>query len=137
MYTADHGIDLESDYGYTAQDGTCQADSKSTAFKNGSLSDVESSNDALVNALAQQPVSVGINGDGIQMYFGGIFDEWDNCDPNSIDHGVLAVAFGSSDGQKTYTIKNSWGSDWGENGYIRFARRDSGVGMCGVTTMAC
>jgi len=135
-YTADHGIDFESDYGYTAEDGYCMAGSNTPAFRNRSYSDVESSNQGLLNALANQPVSVGINGDGIQLYFGGIFDEWDGCDPESIDHGVLAVAFGESQGQKTYTIKNSWGADWGEDGYIRFARRDYGTGMCGVTTQA-
>jgi len=59
-------------------------------------------------------------------YSGGIFA---GCTSNATDHAVTAVGYGTENGVDYWLIKNSWGSDWGENGFIRIKR---GVGMCGV-----
>lgn len=69
------------------------------------------------------------------MYKEGVYNNWD-CLHNQ-NHGVLAVGYSTdvSSGD-FYLIKNSWGATWGENGYIRLARKDSGIGMCGVTENA-
>lgn len=51
--------------------------------------------------------------------------------PSSIDHAVNMVGWGVSDAGKEYWIvRNSWGTAWGENGYIRIAIKDSGNGVC-------
>merc|ERR1712083_602022 len=95
-------------------------------------------NDALVNAIVGQPVSVGIEADDFQYYTSGVFDDWDNCG-TQLNHGVLAVGFGtdSASGKKYWKIKNSWGASWGESGYFRLERREgSGVGICGITKNA-
>jgi len=63
------------------------------------------------------------------MYTGGIMGP-DNCDPHALDHAVFIVGYGHENGKDYWLIKNSWGEDWGENGYFRFER---GVNTCGVS----
>jgi hypothetical protein len=66
-------------------------------------------------------------------YQGGIFDGCDDFDEAEIDHAVTVVGYGRSsktEGYQAYwLIKNSWGIEWGEDGYMRLQR---GVGMCGI-----
>jgi C1A family cysteine protease len=85
--------------------------------------------------VAQQPVSVAIEADTryFQYYSGGILTST-SCGTN-LDHGVLVVGYGTEKGQKYWIVKNSWGSTWGESGYIRIARSDStnDAGICGIS----
>lgn len=79
------------------------------------------------------PISVGVNANqDWQLYKNGIYNpKTENC-PNSngnIDHGVVIVGYGSENGLDYWIIRNSWGNDWGENGYIRISR---GKNTCGV-----
>merc|ERR1712196_205175 len=90
--------------------------------------------DALAAAVEQQPVSVAIEADqrAFQLYSSGVFTS--TCGTN-LDHGVLAVGFGTDGGQDYWKVKNSWGSSWGEKGYIRLGRGsefNSGSGQCGI-----
>jgi len=136
-YEKVNGNMLESAYPYTARDGTCQYDASGVQFTISSYTDVAvDDNSALVAAIAQQPVSVGIEADSFQfqLYMGGIYNHW-NCGTN-IDHGVTAVGYGSQNGSDYYLVKNSWGASWGDKGYIYFARKSTGVGMCGITRQA-
>jgi hypothetical protein len=90
-------------------------------------------NDALAAAVTQQPTSVAIEADEIMFYKGGIFSG--KCG-TQLDHGVLAVGYGSSP-SPYWIVKNSWGVSWGEQGYIRFKRASGkGVGICGITRAA-
>ncbi|KAJ4781393.1 Cysteine protease [Rhynchospora pubera] len=129
------GIDSEEDYAYTAQNGTCDATKTKhfTASITG-YEDVPSFNEtALMNAVANQPVTVSIDAGGLffQFYSSGIFRG--PCGLN-LDHAVTAVGYGG-DGPfgKYWIVRNSWGSTWGEQGYIRMWK-DSGVpsGLCGI-----
>jgi C1A family cysteine protease len=96
--------------------------------------DVAISNDALLSALKEQPVSIALDADPsvFQHYACGIISG--PCDDQSIDHGVLAVGFSSDDSGKQYfRVKNSWSKGWGESGYFRIARNDSAAaGQCGM-----
>ena len=82
-------------------------------------------------AVAQQPTSVLIEADRavFQQYTSGIFDS--TACGTSLDHATLVVGYGSDAGQEYWIMKNSWGTVWGEEGYMRLAIVD-GAGICGI-----
>lgn len=82
-------------------------------------------------ALAKQPVAVTIEADKkvFQSYTGGVLTG-SSCG-TSLDHAVLAVGYGTSNGTPYYLVKNSWGSGWGDKGYIKIGI-ESGKGVCGI-----
>jgi len=127
-----NGICSEADYPYTGQDGTCKT--CTAVSKISSYVDVPQNNeDALQAAVAAQPVSVAIEADqsGFQFYSGGVFSG--TCG-TALDHGVLAVGYGTQDGTLFWKVKNSWGASWGVQGYILMVRQTgSGApGQCGI-----
>jgi len=89
---------------------------------------------ALQSAVAQQPVSVAIEADTrvFQHYTGGVITDT-GCG-RSLDHGVLAVGYGTSEsGIDYWKVKNSWGADWGMEGYVLIERSDRKDGSsCGI-----
>ena len=92
----------------------------------------------MMTALSKQPVSIAIEADqkDFQLYKSGVFTG--SCGTN-LDHGVLAVGYGSLDGQDFYKVKNSWGTTWGADGYILLGRGDEfnkGQGQCGMLLQA-
>ena len=120
-------------YPYTAVDGTCAYDkSKATDVTVASYTHVQENSVAdMKAALAQQPLSVSIEADKLcfQLYSGGVFNNV-KCG-TTLDHAVLAVGYGTEDGQDYWLVKNSWNTTWGDNGYIKIAIVDGG-GICGV-----
>jgi xylem cysteine proteinase len=90
---------------------------------------VPNSETALLSAIVQQPVSVAVEADNFQFYSGGVMNS--PCGTN-LDHGVLAVGYGSVNGDDYYKIKNSWGADWGNHGYMLLARGKYPDGQCGI-----
>jgi C1A family cysteine protease len=125
------GLGSEASYPYTARDGTCR-DVPSVSTISG-FKDLPAGSEAgLMTALQSQPVSIAIEADqsGFQMYKSGVYAG--ECGQN-LDHGVLLVGSGSDGGVNYWRVKNSWGSSWGDNGYIRLARDKN---MCGLANMA-
>jgi len=133
------GLCGESDYPYVSGDGsnpTCEtACSVNSKSKITSFIDVSASSDeAMMTALSKQPVSIAIEADQreFQLYKSGVFTGTCGTD---LDHGVLAVGYGTLDGEDYYLVKNSWGSSWGQDGYIMLGRGsqyNDGDGQCGM-----
>jgi C1A family cysteine protease len=123
----------ESAYPYKAVNQACSYNqAAATPVNVTSFTQVPGSNVAQMKAaLAQQPLSVSIEADTavFQTYTSGILNS--TACGTTLDHAVLAVGWGSENGQEYWIIKNSWSSSWGENGFIRLAIVD-GVGICGV-----
>ena len=63
------------------------------------------------------------------FYNGGILNS--NLCGTTLDHGVTAVGYGVEKGREFYIVRNSWGPDWGDQGYIRIGIAE-GVGICGI-----
>ena len=132
-YVAKYGLESASDYPFTAGKGTCHYDKSKIAVKMKSLAKVHPDQSATLEAaITKEPTLVGFDMTTIAMqYAGGILDT-DKCG-TQINHTMLAVGFGTSgNGQDFYILKNSWGTSWGEQGYMRVAAKASGPGVCGV-----
>jgi C1A family cysteine protease len=129
---ANGGIGSETSYPYTAADGTCKTVPSVATIT--SFTDVPSGSDtALMTAIVQQPISIAVEADqnSFQFYTAGVMTA--ACGSN-LDHGVLAVGYGTLAGSDYYLVKNSWGAAWGSKGYISLGRGSAfGVnGQCGI-----
>jgi len=123
-----NSIDTEANYPYVAKDQTCKT--KEGVYKITNYKNVpHRSSTALVNACNIQPISVAIDAEKIMKYSGGVFSN--KLCGEQLDHGVLLVGYT----QDTWKVKNSWGTNWGMQGYILFNRTalpDIAGGMCGI-----
>jgi C1A family cysteine protease len=129
------GLCTEGDYPYvsgtTLTAGTCKTCTPVKGSQVSGWTDLDATNQAMVNALAVQPVSIAIEADqrAFQFYSGGVFPA-SECG-NNLDHAVLAVGYDAN----SYRVKNSWGTSWGDAGYIYFEKSDAAEkvgGTCGM-----
>jgi C1A family cysteine protease len=135
-YTAVYPLVTYSDYPYTSGTtlvkGTCSYDATQAVAGASSYTYVTANDpDAMKVALAQQPLAVSIDASSLnfQLYQGGIINST-NCG-TSLDHAVLVVGWGTDSGTEFWLVKNSWGTSWGDNGYVRIAIA-TGYGICGI-----
>lgn len=127
------GIDKEENYPYEARNDNCRFNYAWTGATMNNYQDVPAGNEgALADALNKQPVSIAIDAShtSFQLYGSGIYFEG-ACNPNNLDHGVLAVGYGSDNGDY-FIVKNSWGNGWGMNGYLWMSRNRGN--NCGVAS---
>ncbi|KAK4759155.1 hypothetical protein SAY87_022286 [Trapa incisa] len=135
QYIKRNGLTSEANYRYKEAGGKCNARkaAKKAAMIAGYEDVPKKSEKALLQAVANQPVSIAIEGGGFmfRFYSGGVFTG--SCGTD-VDHAVTVVGFGRSSARKKYWIlKNSWGTGWGEKGYMRIQRDvRSKAGLCGL-----
>ncbi|KAF5448182.1 hypothetical protein F2P56_028738 [Juglans regia] len=133
------GIDTEEDYQYRARDGACDPNRKNARVVTiDGYEDVpENDEDSLKKAVANQPISVAIEAGGraFQLYESGVFT---GLCGTQLDHGVVAVGYGTENGTDYWLVRNSWGPRWGEDGYIKMERNvaDTTTGKCGIAVEA-
>ncbi|KAF5810867.1 putative actinidain [Helianthus annuus] len=134
------GLNSEEAYPYTSsngRDGKCDKEkSQISVVSISSYVEVESNEDAVLCAVAKQPVTIGICGSAydFQLYTGGIYNGQCSSSAYSLDHAVLIVGYGTQDGEDYWIVKNQWGTYWGLEGYV-LMKRGSDVnknGVCGM-----
>lgn len=133
------GLTTGAKYPYRAEAGNCDVTMASApVVAIDGYEDVPANDEnALMKAAANQPISVAIDAGGydFQFYSEGVFSG--DCGTD-LDHGVAVVGYGTTlDGTKYWIVKNSWGAEWGERGYIRMKRGISAEeGLCGIAMEA-
>jgi len=139
QYIKDNGgIDTENSYPYEAINDKCRYNAKNSGATDKGFVDIPSGDEKKLQIAVATigPVSVGIDAahDSFQLYSSGVYYEPD-CDSYQLDHGVLAVGYGTDEnGQDYWLVKNSWGNTWGDQGYIKIARNKQN--HCGIATAA-
>jgi cathepsin L len=132
-----NGLALASEVPYKGQDGPCTASTTQKAAGGAAFGMIgwetlpQNKNAPLMRTLANDgPAVVAVAaGRTWFMYEGGIYSK---CPKDAvIDHALVAVGYGEEEGTKYWLIVNSWGADWGEEGYIRLQRHDEGE-YCGM-----
>jgi len=140
QYVIDNkGIDTEKAYPYEGVDDDCQYDPKSvgahlkafTDIKSGSEKDLESA----ISTIGPISVAIDAGHQSFQFYSSGVYNE-PNCGSSeqSLNHGVTAVGYGSQNAKEYYIVKNSWGTTWGNKGYILMSKNKKN--QCGIATMS-
>ncbi|GAV62387.1 Peptidase_C1 domain-containing protein/Inhibitor_I29 domain-containing protein [Cephalotus follicularis] len=133
------GLMREEDYPYTATDGkTCKFDKSKIAASVSNYSVVSLDEDQIAaNLVKNGPLAVAINAQFMQTYVKGVSCPY-ICS-KQLNHAVLLVGYGSAGyapirlkKKPHWIIKNSWGENWGENGYYKICR---GRNICGVDSM--
>jgi C1A family cysteine protease len=132
-YYETHGPMLENEYPYTAKNGVCQYSPsqalsvRTTGYVTVPFDDINQ----MKAALALKPLNVSIYGSATSFrnYKAGIYN--DPLCGNQHNHATNVVGMGIENGVEYWVMRNSWGTGWGEGGYIRMAIVD-GDGQCGV-----
>ncbi|CAH0717603.1 unnamed protein product, partial [Brenthis ino] len=122
-YVIKHGIPAENEYGtYLAEDGMCRLENMTDVYRIKGFGRVppQSINAMKVALYKYGPVTVTINADPIFDYGNGIFYNV-KCNDRPLNHAVTIVGYGVRDGATYWIVKNSWGEDWGQDGYILFS----------------
>jgi len=132
------GIDTEESYRYEGYDGKCRFKNTTIGAQIKSWKFLPTDEAQLAAAVAADgPVAVAINADLLQFYGSGIIKaSKSSCDPDSLDHGVLIVGYGTQGSQDYWIVKNSWARGWGESGYFRIQRGNNACGIASVPSSA-
>jgi len=131
------GLEDDSDYPYTAQDGTCnfQSNLVKVTISNWQYATTNSDEQTMQTNLATWgPLSICVDAEPWQDYTGGVMMASD-CS-NSLDHCVQLVGYDMTQSTPFWIVRNSWGTDWGENGYIRLQYGQDTCGCADEATSA-
>ncbi|KAL3882295.1 hypothetical protein ACJMK2_028657 [Sinanodonta woodiana] len=134
-YIKMYGIETEDKYPYEAKNQQCMYNGTKVAAKNtGCVKIARDKESELQEAVATiGPISVAIDAkhNSFAYYSGGVYEE-DQCSNTELNHAVLVVGYGTENGKDFWLVKNSWGEDWGDKGYMKIVRNKGN--MCGIAT---
>jgi len=124
------GLNAEKAYPYTSaggSTGSCSSSKEKTSVASiSSVHSIAKDEDQILATMTKDgPLSIGVDAGKFQSYKSGVMS---SCSGRSLDHGVAIVGYQAS--HDAWIVKNSWGSSWGESGYIRLAK---GSNQCGLT----
>ena len=132
------GQERTSDYPYTAKDGVCKYSAAKAVAKISGYADVPKNDcKTLFTFATNQVTSVAIAANAIQSYKSGVFSN--ALCGTALNHGVAVVGYGhdNSVNKDFWIVRNSWGANWGEQGYIRMDRNvQTSTGICGICMAA-
>ena len=134
---ANGGIDTEQSYPYDGVEEQCHYNPRNIGATDKGFVDITSGDEESLKAAVatKGPVSVAIDASHptFQFYSTGIYNE-PECNPQMLDHGVLVVGYGSIQEGDYWTVKNSWSTKWGDQGYIKMSRNKNN--QCGIASVA-
>ncbi|KRY51527.1 Cathepsin L, partial [Trichinella britovi] len=129
------GVQAESDYPYTGLHGSCKLSKEKIKVYINDTVLLHKNETTIANYLYEHgPVAVRMNADILMLYRKGIIKPTkSSCNPNFLNHGATIIGYGKESwlhwwSNPYWIIKNSWGVDWGENGYFRLYRGNEACG---------
>jgi len=130
------GLESEEDYPDSGHGvGSCLFDKRYIAIAiAGAVNISEGGEQSLKESVAIfSPVSVEVDASHIsfQAYKSGVYYE-PACQEHNLNHAMLVVGYGTDNGTDYWIVKNTWGTSWGESGYIRMSRNRNN--NCGIAS---
>jgi cathepsin F len=129
------GLEPTNYYGsYVGYRKTCVSNTANMVARVSNWQSISTNEASMAAALySYGPLAVAINATPLQYYTSGIINlSAAYCSPYALDHAVVIVGYGTSNGLNYWIVRNSWGPNWGEAGYFRIAR---GYGVCGINSI--
>ncbi|EHB04539.1 Cathepsin L1 [Heterocephalus glaber] len=134
------GLESEKSYPYEGKDGSCKYKPELSAANDTGFVDIPQQEKALMKAMVEEgPIAVAVDAGlmSFQFYKDGIYFD-PECSSKDLNHGVLVVGYGyeevDSEKNEYWLVKNSWGSEWDAESYIKIARNRNN--HCGIATVA-
>lgn len=112
------------DAGFLKKDGPCRYGNVQNSLKKAKVVGNEkfTGDKGLKEAVAGGVASVALYiSYSFHAYDKGVYEDPSACSGDA-NHAITVVGYGSSEGRNFWRVRNSWGSDWGENGYMKFSR---------------
>ncbi|XP_029918815.1 cathepsin L1-like [Myripristis murdjan] len=126
------GIDSEQSYPYEEKQAKCRYTSEGKAGECFGFQVLPEGDENILQYIVATvgPISAAVNANlrTLHFYEGGVYND-PECDNYILNHAILIVGYGTDQGEDFWLVKNSWGTGWGEAGYLRLARNSN---LCGI-----